>query len=183
MPDTLRARFVTYGARATSTTVDSEPLARPDAPDRSRVQLALDRLASLRVPHSYFTHFYVASVLSSLFWAFQLLSRGPAFQAIATRIGPQHLEKSMSIHQVLLCWALMLVQGIRRLHESRIFSKPSSSRMWFVHWLLGLAFYLAATVAVWIEGTGMRLGTRFKRLRSNNLQPPRNSNDSQVDSR
>ncbi|GAQ11245.1 hypothetical protein ALT_8566 [Aspergillus lentulus] len=153
LPDTLRGRFVTYGARATSTTVGSTPLAPADAPDKSRVHLALDYLASLRVPHSYFTHFYVASVLSSLFWAFQLLSRGSAFQAIATRIGPEHLEKSMSIHQVLLCWALMLVQGIRRLHESRIFFKPSSSRMWFVHWLLGLAFYLAATVAIWIEGT------------------------------
>jgi 3-oxo-5-alpha-steroid 4-dehydrogenase 3 len=35
--------------------------------------------------------------------------------------------------------------------------------MWFVHWLLGLAFYLAATVAIWIEGTGMRLRTRSKR--------------------
>ncbi|GIK02423.1 hypothetical protein Aspvir_006476 [Aspergillus viridinutans] len=154
VPDTLRARFVTYGARATSTTVRSRPLACADAPDTSRVYLALDYFASLRVPHSYFTHFYVASVLSSLFWAFQLLFRGSAFQAIATRIGPEHLQKSMSIHQVLLCWALMLGQGIRRLHESRIFSKPSSSRMWFVHWLLGLVFYLAATVAVWIEGTG-----------------------------
>lgn len=27
--------------------------------------------------------------------------------------------------------------------------------MWFIHWLLGLGFYLAAGVAIWIEGSGM----------------------------
>ena len=26
--------------------------------------------------------------------------------------------------------------------------------MWFVHWLLGIAFYLAVGVSVWIEGAG-----------------------------
>ncbi|EAW08191.1 putative 3-oxo-5-alpha-steroid 4-dehydrogenase [Aspergillus clavatus NRRL 1] len=153
LPDTLRSRFVTYGARATSPPIKSESLARK-ASDTSLVTLALDYLASLRVPHSYFLHFYVAAVLSSLFWAAQLVSRGAVFQAIAARVGPEHLEKSMNINQLFLCWVLMFVQGVRRLHESRIFAKPSSSRMWFVHWLLGLAFYLMATTAIWIEGTG-----------------------------
>jgi hypothetical protein len=27
--------------------------------------------------------------------------------------------------------------------------------MWFVHWFAGIGFYLAVTVAVWIEGTGL----------------------------
>ena len=27
--------------------------------------------------------------------------------------------------------------------------------MWVVHWLLGMAFYLALGVACWIEGAGM----------------------------
>jgi 3-oxo-5-alpha-steroid 4-dehydrogenase 3 len=114
----------------------------------------LDSLASLQVPHSYFTQFYVASVLSSVFWGAQLLSRGSAFQALAARMHPEHLEKSMSVSQVMVCWALMMVQGARRLRECLVFSKPSSSRMWFVHWLLGIAFYLAAGIAIWIEGTG-----------------------------
>lgn len=60
----------------------------------------------------------------------------------------------MSVHQVVTCWVLMMIQGCRRLYECLVFSKPSSSQMWFVHWLLGVAFYLAATIAIWIEGTG-----------------------------
>lgn len=48
----------------------------------------------------------------------------------------------------------MLIQGVRRLNECLSFSKPSSSKMWFVHWFAGIGFYLAVTVAVWIEGTG-----------------------------
>lgn len=115
----------------------------------------LDSLASLRVPHSYFTQFYIASVLSSLFWGVQLLSGGRAFQAIASGVHSEHLESPMSVNQVMVCWALLLIQGSRRLYECLVFSKPSSSKMWFVHWLLGIAFYLAATVAIWIEGTGV----------------------------
>lgn len=62
----------------------------------------------------------------------------------------------MSVDQVMLCWVLMMIQGARRLQECFVFSKPSSSDMWFVHWLLGIAFYLAAGIAIWIEGAGMR---------------------------
>lgn len=115
---------------------------------------ALDYIAAFRVPHSYFTQFYVISILSSIFWALQLLSHGGAFQAIATRIRPEHLQQPVSINQVMLCIVLMLIQGVRRLHECLNFSKPSSSKMWFVHWLAGLGFYAAVAVAVWIEGTG-----------------------------
>ena len=46
-----------------------------------------------------------------------------------------------------------------------MFGKPSTSKMWFVHWLLGIAFYLAVGVSVWIEGAG-KSGTEVKlRLR------------------
>ncbi|KAF7592577.1 hypothetical protein BBP40_012737 [Aspergillus hancockii] len=148
--ESLRSRFVPYGARATAT-VESD--ATPSEPSSSSpITRLLDYLASLKVPHNYFTQFYIVSVLSSVFWLIQLLCHGPAFQAIATRIHSEHLQKSMSIHQVMLCWILMLVQGVRRLHECFAFSKPSSSQMWFAHWLVGIAFYLAITVTLWIEG-------------------------------
>ncbi|THC98632.1 hypothetical protein EYZ11_001910 [Aspergillus tanneri] len=147
----LRSRFVPYGARATSTVESNSSLCKP--PSTSLVTHTLDSLAALRVPHGYFTQFYIASVLSSLFWATQVLSRGPAFQAIATRIHPEHLQNTMSLNQVFLCWVLMLVQGARRLVECFSFSKPSSSQMWFGHWLIGITFYVAVTVAIWIEGT------------------------------
>ena len=153
----LRSRFITYGARATPSTA---PEAKEDSSSSSSsanpslITRALDFLSSLQVPHSYFTQFYVVSILSSLFWVGQLLLRGSVFQAVSARISPEHLQNSMSVNQVLLCWALMTVHSSRRLAESFIFSKPSTSRMFFVHWLLGIAFYLAATVAIWIEGAG-----------------------------
>ncbi|KAL2848120.1 hypothetical protein BJY01DRAFT_212309 [Aspergillus pseudoustus] len=156
LPDSLRSRFIPYGARATSTPpVEAETPASPtSSSSASPVTRALDCVAKLRVPHSYFTQFYVVSVLSSIFWALQLLFHGAAFQAIATRIGPEHLHPAISVNQVMLCWGLMLIQGLRRLHECLSFSKPSTSQMWFVHWLAGVAFYLAVAVAIWIEGTG-----------------------------
>ncbi|OJJ70590.1 hypothetical protein ASPBRDRAFT_128170 [Aspergillus brasiliensis CBS 101740] len=155
LPDSLHSRFIPYGARTTST-VDSQSTP-PASPPSSPAARALDYAASLTVPHSYFTQFYIASVLASVFWAAQLLCQGVVFQALATRISPDHLHQSMSVHQVFLCWALMLIQGARRLYECKAFAKPSSSRMWFVHWLVGLAFYLAVSIALWIEGAGALL--------------------------
>ena len=61
----------------------------------------------------------------------------------------------MSADQVLLTWSLMAIQGFRRLMESITLARPSKSKMWFVHWLLGVSFYLAIGIAVWIEGAGM----------------------------
>lgn len=150
LPSSLRDRFLVYGPRATST--DSEPQSQPSATGSS-TSGPLDYLATWRVPHSYFTQFYIASVVSSVFWAVQLLCRGGLFEAIATRVSEEHRLQTMSLTQVLICWILLAMQGSRRLWESYYFSKPSTSKMWFVHWLLGLGFYLAAGVAIWIEGS------------------------------
>lgn len=152
----LRSRFITYGARATSSSSTAAETQKPPSSntDSSPMTCALDFLQSLQVPHSYFTQFYVVSVLSSIFWLVQLLLRGSVFQTIATRISPEHLQSSMSVNQVMLCWVLLLLHSSRRLVECFFFSKPSASRMWFVHWFLGITFYMAATVAIWIEGAG-----------------------------
>ncbi|KAJ5678896.1 3-oxo-5-alpha-steroid 4-dehydrogenase [Penicillium macrosclerotiorum] len=151
IPSVLRSRFLVYGPRATSSSAGSQPAA---AQRSSAATALLDYLATWQVPHSYFIQFYIASVLSSVFWAAQLLSRGNLFQAIAARVGEAHRQQSMTATQVLICWLLLAIQGSRRLWECISFSKPSTSRMWFVHWLLGLGFYLAAGIAIWIEGSG-----------------------------
>ncbi|KAF3012938.1 hypothetical protein E8E15_004189 [Penicillium rubens] len=157
IPTSLRSRFLTYGPRATSGSISTRS-APPRAQDPSTENKGfLDYLATWQVPHSYFTHFYVASVLSSVFWVAQLLSRGVVFQAIASRVSEDHQRHSMSLTQLVICCVLLAVQGSRRLWECFVFSKPSSSQMWFMHWLLGLAFYLAAGVAIWIEGSGTLL--------------------------
>lgn len=92
----------------------------------------LDYAASFQVPHNYFTHFYVVSAASSLFWGWKL------------RLWDAD-------GQLPVVWALMLLQGVRRLAESSVYTSSSKSSMLFVHWIQGLLFYLAANVAVWVE--------------------------------
>ncbi|KAJ6151609.1 hypothetical protein N7470_007206 [Penicillium chermesinum] len=140
VPSALRSRFLVYGPRATPTT----------SPESSGL---LDRLTKWRVPHHYFRQFYIASLLSSAFWAFQLVTRGFAFQAIAARVNDEHKQQSMSLHQVLTCWILLTMQGLRRL----LGMQHIRQAMLVPHWLLGLGFYLAAGVAIWIEGAGSLL--------------------------
>lgn len=114
----------------------------------------LDYLATYQVPHSYFTHFYIVAVMSSVFWGVQILVKGTAVRALASYSLSKSPEKSMTMEQVFLAWSLMAVQGVRRLYESITLVKPSSAKMWFMHWFIGIAFYLAVGVAVWIEGVG-----------------------------
>lgn len=64
-------------------------------------------------------------------------------------------EPSMSLEQVFVAWLFMALQGSRRLYESLCVSKPGSSPMWVVHWALGLGYYTAMSVAVWIDGSSM----------------------------
>jgi 3-oxo-5-alpha-steroid 4-dehydrogenase 3 len=47
----------------------------------------------------------------------------------------------------------MALQGSRRLCESLFVFKPGSSPMWFIHWALGLAYYITISLAVWVEGS------------------------------
>jgi 3-oxo-5-alpha-steroid 4-dehydrogenase 3 len=122
------------------------------APKSATFKRILDQVASWQVPHRYFLHFYIASVVSTLFWAGELLRRGPVFVAISSQVDPGKDTPSMSFNQLTLCWALMAIQGTRRLWESIALAKPSRSKMWFVHWILGVAFYIAMGMSIWVEG-------------------------------
>ncbi|KAL1600624.1 3-oxo-5-alpha-steroid 4-dehydrogenase [Paraconiothyrium brasiliense] len=121
----LRDRFLAYGSRATAAKPSH---ARPP----NALERLLDYVASFQVPHNYFTHFYVVSVASSLFWGWKLRLWDAG-------------------GQLPVVWALVLLQGTRRLLESYVYTSSSKSRMWFAHWILGLVFYLATNVAVWVE--------------------------------
>ena len=64
-------------------------------------------------------------------------------------------SESMSFNQASLMWALLLVQGSRRLWEETKFSKnKSSSNMPLSHYLLGIFFYTGVGIGIWIEGSG-----------------------------
>lgn len=115
----------------------------------------IDRIALIRVPHSFFTHFYIVSFSASLFWLHQLYTRGAALQWIASFGSTTLLPtsgNSMILGQVWLLWVLLFIQGTRRLVESYVFSKSSKSTMHIAHWLIGLAFYVADSIAIWVEG-------------------------------
>lgn len=125
----MRSRFLAYGSRATSPTDGKQPPPK----HASFLDPLLDYAATIQVPHNFFTHFYIASVACSLFWGWKL------------RLWEEH-------GQLQIVWALMLLQGVRRMLESYAYTSSSKSSMWFAHWVLGLAFYVTINIAIWIEG-------------------------------
>ncbi|KAH9831491.1 3-oxo-5-alpha-steroid 4-dehydrogenase, partial [Teratosphaeria destructans] len=105
-------------------------------------------------PHAWFASFYALSVAWSLLWATQVLTRAAVFRAVCD-VTDRSRGPGMSARQVMVVWSLMLVQGSRRLWECLAVAPAtagSKSRMWVGHWLLGLAFYVGTSIAVWVEG-------------------------------
>ena len=102
----------------------------------------------MQVPHGWFLHFYIVSVASSIFWGVQLMSRSYTLTKICSTEMP---EKHLPANRMLIAWAMLMLQGARRLFESLKLAKPSASKMWVGHWLLGMFFYIAVNIALWIE--------------------------------
>ncbi|CAE7014738.1 hypothetical protein HRS9139_02416 [Pyrenophora teres f. teres] len=127
----LRARFLPYGSRAAGTKKPHQDQQQHQHQPSALIR-ALDYAAALQVPHNYFTHFYLTSVTCSLFWAVWR----PLWQACA-------LQKAV--------WALLLLQGVRRMLESFAYMSTSKSTMSVAHWLMGLVFYLSINMAIWVE--------------------------------
>ncbi|KAL8669569.1 MAG: hypothetical protein Q9168_005851 [Polycauliona sp. 1 TL-2023] len=158
----LKTRFVTYGSRASGGGPKEKRPGHPllSSKDQawlsSRSEAILDRVTRLQVPHEWFLHFYVVSVLCSVFWGTQIVSKGSLLVTVCENTGA---GRSISMDQVALMWSLMAIQGVRRLAESVLLGKSSASKMWFVHWILGILFYIATTIAVWIEGAETLLHT------------------------
>ncbi|PVI02905.1 hypothetical protein DM02DRAFT_717087 [Periconia macrospinosa] len=126
----LRRRFLVYGQRYTpagNAAHQSKQKTQPTVLDH-----ALDYAASIQVPHNYFTHFYIVSVASSLFWGW-------------------HLQLWKAGGMLQMSWMLMLLQGTRRMLESQKYTSSSQSKMWVGHWVLGWLYYLCMNVALWVE--------------------------------
>ncbi|KAB5558653.1 3-oxo-5-alpha-steroid 4-dehydrogenase [Coniochaeta sp. 2T2.1] len=108
-----------------------------------------------QIPHSWFGGFYVVSVAGSIFWLVQHLVDGSILHFLASwqvaASGP-----GMEPGQVVLLWAMMFLQGSRRLLESYLLVRPGSkSTMWIVHWLVGHVYYIMLSLTVWIEGSAI----------------------------
>lgn len=126
------------------------------------------------MPHHYFFHFYIVSVLSSLFWGYELLTQSHVLRTVCQNAAVGSPGRSMSMEQIELSCSLLGVQGTRRLVESIVFAKSSASKMWFVHWLIGILFYLAVGISIWIEGAGTLFITCSRDvLATHDLYPPK----------
>ena len=159
----VRSRYLAYGSRAvpvrdsdqTGSHHESQnPANKPKLNVNSTLERLLEQLDAVQVPHRWFQHFYIVSVLSSLFWGIQILARGSVLQMLCQSFGPNSPTKGMTVDQIVLSWSLVTAQGVRRLLETSFLVNTSKSKMWFVHWLLGIAFYLALGISCWIEGAG-----------------------------
>ncbi|KAH7360804.1 3-oxo-5-alpha-steroid 4-dehydrogenase-like protein [Rhexocercosporidium sp. MPI-PUGE-AT-0058] len=138
----FREHIMNYGSRRSDQS-------SPENEQKTRSFGLFENIASIQVPHTWFTHYYIVSVASSIFWAFQICTRGAAFEFLATF---SHQKESMTVNQAFLAWCFMAFQGIRRLYESLTLTKPSQSKMWVGLWLIGMAYYVFMGVSVWIEG-------------------------------
>ncbi|CAD6501019.1 BgTH12-06719 [Blumeria graminis f. sp. triticale] len=140
----FRSRIMTYGSR--STKITSSPKKRK----RLSPYGLFHEISILQVPHTWFIHYYIASVGSSIFWLHQMITRGVILRLITPISSSQDVLENRT--QILLAWLLMFIQGTRRLYESVIFTKPTKSTMWFGLWIIGIIFYFFIGIAVWIEG-------------------------------
>lgn len=113
-----------------------------------------------QIPHSWFAAFYAISLASSAFWAYQFAFQGEILRVIvSTQDASRSEAMGQSLVAVKVAWALMALQGARRLFEQLFVLRSSTSKMWIIHWALGLSFYISMSVAVWIEGSGERAHT------------------------
>jgi 3-oxo-5-alpha-steroid 4-dehydrogenase 3 / polyprenol reductase len=138
----LKKAWVVYGSR------------RTDVPHRTpQSSRFLDYAGGFQVPHSWFTSFYIASISSSIFWAFQIVARGHIFKYLVSHSAdPAGVPTGMTINQVVIAWAFMALHGTRRLYESISLNKPSQAKMPIMGWAVGIAFYLGVGLSVWVEG-------------------------------
>lgn len=158
----LRSRFLSYGARSSRQPLpkkddtrgqksDDSTTEQPLASSSNPLSNMLDFLASLTVPHDWFLSFYFVSLSLCAFWPGEILAlKGPLWRGLRDTTasgGP-----TMSFSQLQTTWAMMLIQSARRLYECLDLPSSSESQMFAGHWIMGLAFYIATSVAIWIEG-------------------------------
>ncbi|KAI0166508.1 hypothetical protein GGR57DRAFT_496771 [Xylariaceae sp. FL1272] len=164
MPDSLQRLLMQYGARSSGSSNKQSTMPTRDGRSLS-IRFVTWATSVSNVSHSWFIHFYALSLCCSIFWAVEFFARGKLLEII-TQNQTSRPSSSMTMEQVQLAWFLMGLQGARRMYEYlAVMRSSSSSNMWIVHWLLGNAFYLCTSVAVWVEGSrSIRDSTRTLEL-------------------
>jgi len=108
-------------------------------------------ISNITVSKNWFWHYYLLSVLLSLFWGYQAFLH-PSIVPFGCR------SLTRVDGRTVIVWSLMLAQGCRRLYESLFVQKKSTARMWIGHYLVGCAFYIAMSMAVFVDGEQRPLG-------------------------
>lgn len=90
----------------------------------------IDRLSTYSVPRSYFKHFYILSTCLGVKMIWSLYKD--------TGTGRSRLPLPV----------LLLSHSARRLYESCFVERPSGSRMWVGHYIIGITFYTFLNIAV-----------------------------------
>ena len=154
----LRDRFLVYGARESQH-------ATHDA-SKGLIARTLDYLATFKMPHSTFWHFYSLSLACTGFWMSQI-SQGDLLSIFEHYIPPPSVDRTTSPAKIGLCIFLFWLQGLRRLRECISLAKdqPSKSSMWIGHYFIGMAFYFVTNIAIFIEHVHVLLSMdRFTNL-------------------
>ncbi|TVY83259.1 Polyprenol reductase [Lachnellula suecica] len=120
----FRSNIMNYGSRNSR---NSRTISAKTPNSKTALSHALEYIAEFQVPHSWFTHYYVVSVGSSLFWGYQMFRVGVG---VDDDVGA----------------------GGRRLYESLTLTRPSKSRMWVGLYLIGIAYYVFMGISVVVEG-------------------------------
>lgn len=161
LPTWLRGALMDYGARQQSPAVQpaaKEPKGTDDqAGPPANQGIKLTRLIhALEVPHSWFLHFYILSFTLSVFWLHQYITRGSIMSFLITQQSryQQMQGKGTDLSRTAVAWALLAVQGARRLYESLVVQKRGKSSMSAIHWAVALVYYGCISVSIWIEGSG-----------------------------
>jgi 3-oxo-5-alpha-steroid 4-dehydrogenase 3 len=156
LPDDMRQAVLNYGARRPEQS--QAPGRKAEEEDAPKEGFLMVLTSYAQVPHSWFIQFYMVSVLWSTFWGWQYLSKGSFMRALAERQHQSAVDSQtpeVELSATLVTWFLMSSQGARRLLECIFVAKPGSSPMSALHWALGLAYYTALGISVWIHGSGL----------------------------
>ena len=161
LPTWLRSALMDYGARQQSLAVEpaaKEPKGTDDqaGPPANQGNKLTRLIHALEVPHSWFLHFYILSFTLSMFWLHQYTTRGSVMSFFINQQShnQQMQGKGTDLSSTAVAWALLAIQGARRLYESLVVQKRGKSSMNGIHWAVALVYYGCISVSIWIEGSG-----------------------------
>lgn len=106
----------------------------------------VEQLESITVPKSWFSHYYVFYLVTTLFLKWTLVNNKPVVDFVYLLMNPLRIILPLKYKNYLLINHLILLQAIRRTGESFFVTRfGKGSRINFLHYLVGISFYALAS--------------------------------------